>query len=214
MPYFLINPTGKARAQVRRRTRKQRRVTMARRKKRRRNNAPRARRRSYRRRRNNPGFTVMNPRRRRRRRNPFGVRGGRGFVGTLTNGAMDALGIVTGKAVSRALPALVGLSQTGFAGVAIQAVASIAAGFVGNMVSPRVGRLMVAGGLAGIVEGYIKAANIPIISPALGDEYDAMGAWAGSEELAAAAGRLGLYPGSEGFGEEEGEQEAVGMLPG
>lgn len=181
------------------------------------------------RRRRNPGLTpaaFMNPRKRRRRRNIYANRGrrrrrrnpalfgggGRGIMAQLTQGAVDALGVVTGKAASRAIPALVGLNQTGPMGVAIQAGAAIAAGWLGNMVNRNFGRMALAGGLSGIVEGFIKVANIPVISAALGDEYDAvMGAYVTS---GAADEALGLYAGG---GEEvagEDIMDSVGLLPG
>lgn len=188
---------------------------MARKRKRRRNNAgnPPRRRRHRGRRRSNPGL-VLNPRRRgrRRRSNPFGG-GGRGIVGQVTQGAVDAVGIVTGKVASRALPALLNLSMTGIAGVAIQAASAVAAGWAGSKVNRNFGRMMLAGGLAGILEGYAKVANIPVISPALGDEYDAvMGAYLQSDT----DGSIGRYlPAGGGMGgmEEQDMADSVGLSP-
>lgn len=179
------------------------------------------------RRRRNPGMTnaaltALNPRRRRRRyrnapgrrrrrRNPaFGFGGGRGVVAQLMQGGQDALGIVVGKAASRAIPALVNLTQTGPAGVAIQAASAIAAGWIGSMVNRNFGRMALAGGLAGIVEGFVKVANIPILSASLGDEYDAvMGAYVTEGE--AGDERFGLYAGmSEAV--EEDATDSVGLL--
>lgn len=161
-------------------------------------------------RRKNPGMVVVpnSPRRRggrrhrndparrhrRRRHNPA-----RGIVGQVTQGAMDALGVVTGKVFSRAVPALVGLNLTGFAGVAIQAASAVVGGFVGSKIKPGFGRMVLAGGLAGIIEGYAKALNIPVISPALGDEYDAaMQHGMAAYTLPGAEEPLGLYPGFSG----------------
>ncbi len=186
-----------------------------------------------RRRRGNPGLTpaaltAMNPRRRRRRsrnepgrrrrrrRNPFGMGGARGIVAQLTQGAVDALGVVTGKAASRAIPALIGLNQTGPAGVAIQAASAIAAGWLGSLVNRNFGRMALAGGLSGIVEGFVKVANIPILSASLGDEYDAvMGTYV--TDGGAVDERFGLYAGMSGDADSmEGEDvtDSVGLLPG
>jgi hypothetical protein len=221
MLYF-INPSGPAREQGRTTTR---RSTMARKRKHRRG----------RKRRRNPGLTpavaaFANPRRRRRRGNPFRAHrrrrrsnpfGGltRGLGAQLMQGATDAVGIVAGKAASRALPQLVGLSQTGIVGVAIQAGAAVAAGFLGGKVNRNFGRMVLAGGLAGILEGYIKVANIPVISASLGDEYDAvMGLYVQPTPVdgGGGGGSLGLYRGEDdGYGGGgEDVSESVGFLPG
>lgn len=188
-----------------------------------------ARRKRHRRKRN-PGMipaALANPRRRRRHRNEPGRRHrrrrnnpgmGRGIAGQVMQGAVDGAGVVVGKAFSRAIPALVGLNLTGVAGVAIQAAATVVGGFVGSKLNRNFGRMMVAGGLAGIIEGYVKALNIPVLSPALGDEYDAalqhgLSAYTlpGSDE------NLGLYPGFSGTGDEAYErevQDSIGMSAG
>lgn len=190
-----------------------------------------ARKRKHKKRRRNPGLTpaaFLNPRRRRRksnagrrggrrrRRNPFGGGSPRGLMGMVTQGGVDALGIVAGKVASRAIPALIGINQTGIAGVAIQAASAIAAGFLGSKVNRNFGRMALAGGLAGIVEGYLKVANIPVVSPALGDEYDAvMGTYV--TDGGALEERFGLYAGMSGDatgGEGEDMTDSVGILPG
>lgn len=185
------------------------------------------------RRRRNPGLTpaaFLNPRRRggkrrrhnprrgsrRRRRNPFGS-SPRGIVGMVTQGSVDALGIVTGKIASRAIPALVGINQTGITGVAIQAASAVAAGFLGSKLNRNFGRMVLAGGLAGILEGYAKAANIPVISPALGDEYDAVMGTYVTDGGAGDVERFGLYAGMSGDatgGDGEDISDSVGILPG
>lgn len=191
-----------------------------------------ARKRKHKKRRRNPGLTpaaFMNPRRgrgrrrrhnnprrgRRRRRNPFGS-SPRGIVGMITQGGVDALGIVTGKVASRAIPALVGINQTGIAGVAIQAASAVAAGFLGSKVNRNFGRMVLAGGLAGILEGYAKVANIPVISPALGDEYDAVMGTYVTDGGTADVERFGLYAGMGDATTGDGEDitDSVGILPG
>src|SRR5437899_111674 len=109
--FYFINPaTGKGATHGGKRKRShsttRRRSTMARKRKHRRrgNPGPRRRRGSHRRR--NPGLVpLMNRGRKRgrRRRNPFSG-GGRGLLGQATQAGMDAVGIVTGKVASRAIP--------------------------------------------------------------------------------------------------------------
>lgn len=190
---------------------------MARKRKHRKRNASPRRSRSHRRRRNPGVFPIMNPRKRgRRRRNPGGFGGvRRGIVGTVMQAGGDAVGIVAGKVASRAVPALLNLSFTGIAGVAIQAASAVAAGWLGSKVNRNFGRMVVAGGIAGILEGYAKLANIPVISPALGDEYDAvMGAYLPGAD----AGQMGRYlpagGGLAGDGTGEDITDSVGLLPG
>lgn len=189
------------------------------RKHRRRSNPGPRRRRGGSRRRRNPGvIPLMNRGRRgrRRRRNPFGG-GGRGLLGQATQAGMDAVGIVTGKVASRAIPALLNLGMTGIMGVAIQAASAVAAGWAASKVNRNFGRMVTAGGFAGILEGYAKLANIPVISPALGDEYDAvMGSYLpgvdndGMGRYLPAGGGLA---GDAGAGGED-ITDSVNMLPG
>jgi hypothetical protein len=133
---------------------------------------------------------------------------------------MDAVGIVTGKVASRAIPALLNLGMTGIMGVAIQAASAVAAGWAASKVNRNFGRMVTAGGFAGILEGYAKLANIPVISPALGDEYDAvMGAYLPGVDTGEGVGRYlpaggGLAGDSTGSGGGEDVSDSVNMLPG
>lgn len=131
----------------------------------------------------------------------------------LTTAGMGAVGIVAGKVASRALPSLVGLNQVGFAGVAIQAVSAFAAGWAaGKFINPEFGKMVLAGGLAGIIEGYIKAANIPVVSATLGDEFSPVGMY---ELPTMDNAALGLYSGmSDGSGEGEDITDSVGLVAG
>lgn len=139
------------------------------------------------RRRKNPGLLANTPKRRRSRRatvrhvvrfrrNP-GLRsilrgGPAGLLKQAMQGATDGAWIVAGKALTNALPSLVGLSQTGIMGAAVKAVAATVAGMLaGQFLGANAAKLVTAGGYAAIVEPFIKAANIPIISAALGDTY-------------------------------------------
>ncbi len=101
----------------------------------------------------------------RRRGNPrFSMRG---VFSRATTAAVDGVWIVGGKAVTNALPALIGLSPTGILGLGIKALAAVASGYLFGFVSANAGKLAAASGFASIYEPYIKGLNLPILSPAL-----------------------------------------------
>lgn len=174
---------------------------MARRKRKssKRRNAPR--RRSHRRARARTSVVVRsNPRRvrrYRRRHNPrFSVSG---IMGRVQQGAVDGIWIVGGKAVTNALPALIGLAPTGALGLGVKAVAAVAAGYIFGMVSANAGKLATASGFASIYEPFIRGMNIPILSPALADDDDGYGYASYPDELSAG---VSSYPDS-GVGQED-----------
>lgn len=126
-----------------------------------------------------------------RRTNPPRLRG---IVGQLQQGAIDAGFIVAGKAASRIIAGFVPVVGGGQAvQIAVQAAAALAAGYVGRYISPNASRMMLAGGLAGVVESFVKGLNIPYVSAALGDDYYTPGPLA-----------VGGYP----------QQNQVGAYPG
>lgn len=160
-------------------------------------NAPR--RRSHRRSRSRSRAVVTvrsNPRRvrrYRRRHNPrFSVKG---ILARVQQGAVDGLWIVGGKAVTNALPSLVGLAPTGALGIGVKALAAVGAGYLFGMVSANAGKLATAAGFASIYEPFIKGMNLPIISPALADE----GAY--PDVLSAYPDELSAYP--QGVGDSD-----------
>lgn len=96
----------------------------------------------------------------------------RALLPMITQGFKDAAGVVVGKAAARAIPQMVGLAQTGYAGMAIQAIAAIAAGYGANrFIGANFGRMVLAGGLSAPLESLVKSLNIPIISAGLSDDY-------------------------------------------
>ncbi len=107
-------------------------------------------------------------------------------------GAVDGIWIVGGKAVTNALPSLIGLAPTGALGLGVKALAAVAAGYVFGMISPNAGKLATASGFASIYEPFIVGLNLPLISPALADDYG----------YAAYPEDLSSYP-SEGVGDED-----------
>lgn len=101
-----------------------------------------------------------------RRVNPPGLR----IIGQLQQGLVDAGFIVGGKAASRIIAGFIPVGAGGMAvNLAVQAGAALAAGYVGRFISPNASRMMLAGGLAGVVESFVKSLNIPLVSNALGD---------------------------------------------
>jgi hypothetical protein len=155
-------------------------------------------RRSRRRRARAVSITLRNPRRHlrryRRRHNPgFSARG---IMGRVTQGAVDGIWIVGGKAVTNALPSLIGLAPTGALGLGVKALAAVAAGYVFGMISPNAGKLATASGFASIYEPFIVGMNLPLISPALADDYQ----YAAYPEVAG----VSSYPES-GVGEDESD---------
>lgn len=158
-----------------------------------------------RRKRRNPGL-LANPKRRRRRGTRMVVRhvvrrarrnpafrlprlgGRRGIVGQITQGVVDGAWIVTGKALTNAIPTVLKLGGTGIMGAAIKSVAAVVSGMLaGQFLGANALKLVTAGGFAAIVEPFIKGANIPVISAALGDTFPEyyIGAYAPAGELGA-----------------------------
>lgn len=92
----------------------------------------------------------------------------RGIVRQLTDGAVGAFQILTGKALARAIPEMVGMPKEGPTGIAIQGAVAIFAGMMARQFfGAEAGKMVLAGALTAPVETLIVTANIPVISPAL-----------------------------------------------
>lgn len=137
--------------------------------------------------------SVSRARRRGGRRNPprFSVRG---IVGQLQDGAIDAGWIVAGKATSRTIAGFIPAPGGQIGALAVQALAAILAGYVGGFVSPNARKMMLAGGLAGVVESFVKSANIPFVSDKLSDFYTPGPLAVGSYPGALPAAGVSAYP--------------------
>lgn len=87
----------------------------------------------------------------------------------LTEGAMDALGVVGGKAAAQGIPQAVGLPQGGVAGIASQVGVGLLTAFVVDefMGGGDAGRMILAGALAAPLENAVEGAGIPFVSNAL-----------------------------------------------
>lgn len=92
----------------------------------------------------------------------------RGIQKKLTDGAVDAVQIVLGKAAARAIPVAFNLPRQGNTGLAVQIASAVAAGMVGEKVLGRAAaRMILAGGLSAPIESFVAGAGIPYLSGAL-----------------------------------------------
>jgi hypothetical protein len=128
-----------------------------------------------------------------RRRNP-------GVVGQLRTGIKDAAGVVVGKAGARILPTLVpGIPKTGPMGLAVQAAAALALGFVADQVASRdTARMVLAGALSAPLETAAVAYNVPLLGRALDPvasaaQVAAVNGSVGSLRRLSGARRMGAY---------------------
>lgn len=118
----------------------------------------------------------------------------RGFMPMLMEGAIDAGEVVVGKAAARLVPSLFGFGKGTMMNMTIQAITAIGMGYIGHsFVSRNAGKMLLAGGLASPLEDIIKAANVPLISAALGEETDLIAAYPGDMSDYPESD-LGLYP--------------------
>ncbi len=141
-----------------------------------------------------------------RRTNP--PRGFGGIVGQLMNGVQDAAWIVGGKAASRIIAGFIPIGAGGMAvNLAIQAAAALGAGYVGRFISPNASRMMLAGGLAGVVETFVKSLNLPLVSQALGDDFYTTPPLA----VGAYPGQFGAYAASPALMAGVGDDEDEGL---
>jgi hypothetical protein len=151
---------------------------------------------------------------RRRRRHGGGGRrstglsiGGRsGIVPMLVQGVKDAAVITGGKAAANVVSRLIPMPVQGITGrVLSTSIAAVGVGFAANKFLGRdMARFAIAGALQAPIEGFVKSANIPYISPALGDDvlgdyYDS--GVSGYPSVGAGNGGVAGYPNVEGVGD-------------
>lgn len=170
--------TRKRKTTPRRRTTKKR--TTTRRK-------PVARKRTTRRRttrRRSPRRGARRVRRRTYARNPrFTVRG---VFRQLQQGAIDASGVVVGKAATRMVAQMIPFGGQGIAALAKQGLSAVVVGMVASrFMGAQFGRFVLAGGLAAPVETFLQ--GLPVIGPAIS------GGAALGEYLGVAALPIGEY---------------------
>lgn len=104
-----------------------------------------------------------------RRPNPPGIRG---LAGQLIDGAKDAAAIVVGEAGTNIIAGYIPFGGTVALDLAKKLVSALALSYVSGFVLPKsVSRMLLVGGLVGIIRKGAKDLNVPIIAPALAD-YD------------------------------------------
>jgi hypothetical protein len=99
--------------------------------------------------------------------------GGRGLVGKITGGLVDAGWVLGGEAGTNIIAGFI--PATLLTSAPLQALAKVAAAvavsWAAKKVSPNASKMALAGGLAAVIRGPVKAANLPLVSAALGDFY-------------------------------------------
>lgn len=100
------------------------------------------------------------------------------IIGEVQQGAIDAAGVVVGKAATRIVANFVPIPKEGMMmNFVVQAGSAIAVGMVARMVVSRdMARMIIAGGFAAPVESFAR--GIPFIGPMLGDDYLELGEYA------------------------------------
>lgn len=152
-------------------------------------------------------------RRSRYRRNPMGLSVG-GIKNIILGGVVDAAFGVGGKTAVRVVRSKLGFDGATTVGAAVEVATATAIGLLSaKMLGASQARAIVQGAFMSPIENFLKAANLPFVSSALGDEgdfagiEDGMGGYptvTGGAPVAAIpsrAGGLGGYP--HGLGDEE-----------
>jgi hypothetical protein len=128
-----------------------------------------------RRRRRNPVAHKPVRHRRRYRRNPMGL-SLKGIQNTIMGGVVDAAFGVAGKASVRIVRSKLGYDGVTTIGAAVEVATATAIGIAAaKMLGPQRARAVVQGAFMSPIENFLKAANLPFVSAALGDEGDFAG---------------------------------------
>jgi len=160
-----------------------------------------------RRRRSNPRRSYRRARARGRRRNPprllRGLGSGRGIIGHVVGGFVDAGWLLAGEAGTNVVSGFIPLDKTGPMGAVVKVASAVAVAWLAKRISPNASKMALAGGLASVIRGPVKNANLPLISANLGDLYDESGYAVGAGAYPMLPAGVGSYP--QGLGEEEDE---------
>lgn len=136
------------------------------------------------------------------------------IVGRVIQAGQDAALIVGGKAASSFVARMIPIGETPPMRLAANVIAAAAVGMAaGFLLSADMSRLVMAGALVAPIESFIRSANIPVLSPALGDDV-LMGYYGpgssmmgvGAYPAALPSAGVGAYP----AGQIEGEWEGYG----
>ena len=93
-----------------------------------------------------------------------------GIKSMMVEGVKDAGGILAGRALTRVIKKLVPITtDTAVKQVAVGIGASLVAGYGVSMLSPRMGRMAFAAGLADTISPFL--AGLPVVGTYLGDSF-------------------------------------------
>jgi hypothetical protein len=125
-------------------------------------------------------------------------------MGQVTTGVVDAAWVLGGEAGTNVIAGFIPLDKTGPMGLVVKIAAAVAVAWLARRVNPNAAKMALAGGLASVIRGPIKGANLPLISANLGDMYDESGyaVGAGAYPQGLLAPGVAAYPES-GYGDEE-----------
>lgn len=87
-----------------------------------------------------------------------------GLPGRIFSGAIDAVELLGGKAVARAVPSLVGMERESTTGLIVQTIAAGAAGIGASYINPNLGKMVLAGGFSSPLESLLKKVGIPYLT--------------------------------------------------
>lgn len=90
-------------------------------------------------------------------------------MGRVTGGLVDAAWVLGGEAGTNIVAGFIPLDKTGPMGLVVKVAAAVAVGWLAGRVNQNASKMALAGGLASVIRGPVKAANVPLISAALGD---------------------------------------------
>lgn len=98
--------------------------------------------------------------------------GGRGLVGQLMAGAVDAGWVLAGEAGVNVIAGFVPATMVTSAPLQmlVKVAAALAASWAAKKVSPNASKMVLAGGLASVIRVPVKAAGIPFVSANLGND--------------------------------------------
>lgn len=112
---------------------------------------------------------------------------------------MDAGWLLAGEAGTNIVAGFIPLDKSGAMGAVVKVASAVAVAWLLKRVSPNASKMALAGGLATVIRGPIKAANLPLVSANLGDEgYYAVGSY--PQGLLPAG--VAAYPDS-GYGDDD-----------
>lgn len=141
------------------------------------------------------------------------------MLSTITGGGMDAVWIVGGKVISRAVPAVLKMDAQAEGKFLLVAGVQLGAGLAASMAADRfisrdAGRLIFAGTAVGLLETAVRKFNVPYVSTLVGDEGDVLAGNGYTYEIVdAGPAGVGMYPGG-GPGIGMYPDTGMGLYPG